>query len=156
MRATRYLLPTLRDAPGDAVAESHKLLVRAGMVRQVGAGMWTWLPLGWRVKKRVQQIIREEMDAHRRSGDAHAGAAPGRDLEAPGTLRTSTWSSSLRDRAERELVLAMTHEEIMALHAGADIRSLSRPAADLVPPPDQGARRAAAPGRRTAHPRVHR
>ena len=50
MRATRYLLPTLRDAPGDAVAESHKLLVRAGMVKQVGAGMWTWLPLGWRVQ----------------------------------------------------------------------------------------------------------
>ena len=62
MRATRYLLPTLRDAPADAVAESHKLLVRAGMVQQVGAGMWTWLPLGWRRQAARQEIIREEMD----------------------------------------------------------------------------------------------
>ena len=122
VRATRYLLPTLRDAPGDAVAESHKLLVRAGMVKQVGAGMWTWLPLGWRVKKRVQEIIREEMD---RIG--------GQEMLMPVLHPAEIWKRSgrydidvvfhLRDRADRELVLAITHEEIVALHASQTIRS---------------------------------
>jgi prolyl-tRNA synthetase len=122
VRATRYLLPTLRDAPGDAVAESHKLLVRAGMVKQVGAGMWTWLPLGWRVKKRVQEIIREEMD---RIG--------GQEMLMPVLHPAEIWKRSgrfdldvvfhLRDRTDRELVLAITHEEIVALHASQTIRS---------------------------------
>ena len=154
MRATRYLLPTLRDAPGDAVAESHKLLVRAGMVKQVGAGMWTWLPLGWRVKKRVQEIIREEMD---RIG--------GQEMLMPVLHPAEIWKRSgrydldvvfhLRDRADRELVLAITHEEIVALHASQTIRSYR----DLPqiwyhiqikerdePRPER---------RRAAHPRVH-
>jgi prolyl-tRNA synthetase len=122
MRATRYLLPTLRDAPGDAVAESHKLLVRAGMVKQVGSGLWTWLPLGWRIKKRVQEIIREEMD---RIG--------GQEMLMPVLHPAEIWKRSgrydvdvvfhLRDRSERELVLAITHEEIVALHASQTIRS---------------------------------
>ena len=122
VRATRYLLPTLRDAPGDAVAESHKLLVRAGMVKQVGAGMWTWLPLGWRVKKRVQEIIREEMD---RIG--------GQEMLMPVLHPAEIWKRSgrydvdvvfkLKDRSERDLVLAITHEEIVALHASQTIRS---------------------------------
>ena len=122
MRATRYLLPTLRDAPADAVAESHKLLMRAGMVRQIGAGMWSWLPLGWRVKKRVQEIIREEMD---RIG--------GQELLLPVLHPAEIWRQSgrydvdvvfkLRDRADRELVLAITHEEIIALHASQTIQS---------------------------------
>ena len=122
MRATRYLMPTLRDAPGDAVAESHKLLVRAGMVRQVGAGMWTWLPLGWRVKMRVMAIIREEMD---RIG--------GQEMLMPVLHPAEIWKRSgrydvdvvfkLKDRADRDLVLAITHEEIVALHASQTIRS---------------------------------
>jgi prolyl-tRNA synthetase len=122
VRATRYLLPTLRDAPGDAVAESHKLLVRAGMVKQVGAGMWTWLPLGWRVQKRVQAIIREEMD---RIG--------GQEMLMPVLHPAEIWKRSgrydldvvfkLKDRADRDLVLAITHEEIVALHASQTIRS---------------------------------
>ena len=122
VRATRYLLPTLRDAPGDAVAESHKLLVRAGMVKQVGAGLWTWLPLGWRVKKRVQEIIREEMD---RIG--------GQEVLMPVLHPAEIWQRSgrygvdvlfkLKDRADRDLVLAITHEEIVALHASQTIRS---------------------------------
>ena len=122
MRATRYLLPTLRDAPGDAIAVSHKLLVRAGMVKQVGAGLWTWLPLGWRVKKRVQEIIREEMDG-----------IGGQEMLMPVLHPAEIWKRSgrydldvvfhLRDRADRELVLAITHEEIVALHASQTIRS---------------------------------
>ena len=57
------LLPTLRDAPADAEAVSHKLLVRGGYIRQVSAGLWSFTPLGWRVHRKVEQIIREEMDA---------------------------------------------------------------------------------------------
>ena len=63
MRASRLFLPTLRDDPADAEAASHKLLVRGGFIRQVSAGLWTFLPLGWRVHRKIEQIIREEMDA---------------------------------------------------------------------------------------------
>src|SRR5512137_2977603 len=62
-RASQLFLPTLRDDPADAEAASHKLLVRGGYVRQVSAGVWTFMPLGWRVHRKVEQIIREEMDA---------------------------------------------------------------------------------------------
>ena len=62
-RLSNYLLPTLKDAPADAEAISHKLMVRAGLVRQLGAGIWTWLPAGYRSVKKVEAIIREEMDA---------------------------------------------------------------------------------------------
>ena len=143
MRATRYLLPTLRDAPGDAVAESHKLLVRAGMVKQVGAGMWTWLPLGWRVKKRVQEIIREEMD---RIG--------GQEMLMPVLHPAEIWKRSGRydvdvvfklQRPRRARARARDHARGDRRAARlADDPQLSRPAADLVPHPDQGARRAAA------------
>ena len=63
VRASQLFLPTLRDAPADAEAVSHKLLVRGGYIRQVTAGVWTFLPLGWRVHQKVVGIIREEMDA---------------------------------------------------------------------------------------------
>src|SRR5215467_13367846 len=62
-RASQLFLPTLRDAPADAEAASHKLLVRGGFIRQVSAGVWTFMPLGWRVHRKIEQIIREEMDA---------------------------------------------------------------------------------------------
>src|SRR5213083_783753 len=62
-RASQLFLPTLRDAPADAETVNHKLLVRGGFVRQVTGGVWTFLPLGWRVHRKVEQIIREEMDA---------------------------------------------------------------------------------------------
>ena len=62
-RASQLFLPTLREDPGDAEAASHKLLVRGGFIRQVSAGVWTFLPLGWRVHQRIVQIIREEIDA---------------------------------------------------------------------------------------------
>jgi prolyl-tRNA synthetase len=62
-RASKLFLPTLREAPADAEAASHRLLVRGGFIRQVGAGIWSFLPLGWRVHMRIEQIIREEIDA---------------------------------------------------------------------------------------------
>src|SRR5262245_62379681 len=62
-RQSQLFLPTLREDPADAEAVSHKLLVRAGLIRQVGAGLWTFLPAGWRIHEKVVQVIREEMDA---------------------------------------------------------------------------------------------
>ena len=62
-RASELFLPTLRDDPADAEAVSHKLLARGGFIRQVAAGLWTFLPLGWRVQRNVEQVIREELDA---------------------------------------------------------------------------------------------
>src|SRR2546425_11405168 len=62
-RASQLYLPTLRDDPADAEAASHRLLVRGGFVRQVSAGLWTFLPLGWRGPQRIVPIIRGEMDA---------------------------------------------------------------------------------------------
>src|SRR5207253_10903474 len=62
-RASELFLPTLREPPAEAEAASHKLLVRGGFIRQVSAGVWTFLPLGWRVHQKIVQIIREEMDA---------------------------------------------------------------------------------------------
>src|SRR5881628_3139934 len=61
-RLSSYFLPTLRDDPAGAEALSHKLMVRAGLIRQLGAGLWTFLPAGYRVVKRVEAIVREEMD----------------------------------------------------------------------------------------------
>ena len=62
-RLSRYFLPTVKEAPADAEAVSHRLLVRAGLARQVGAGLWTFLPAGWRAHRKVEQIVREELDA---------------------------------------------------------------------------------------------
>ena len=62
-RLSQYFLPTEKQPPADAEALSHKLLVRAGMIRQVGAGLWSWLPAGYRVHQKAVQIVREELDA---------------------------------------------------------------------------------------------
>jgi prolyl-tRNA synthetase len=122
MRASRALLPTLRDDPAEAVAASHRLLVRSGMVRQLGAGIFTWLPLGWRTILRVTEIIREEMNA-----------IGGQEMLMPVLHPAEIWRRSgrydidelmkLQDRHGRDLVLAMTHEEIITLHAAHEIRS---------------------------------
>ena len=122
MRAERYLMPTLRDDPADAVAASHRLLMRAGMVRQVGSGLWSWLPLGWRSLHRVINIIREEMDA-----------IGGQEMLMPVMHPAEIWRQSgrygiealfkLQDRSGRDLVLAITHEEIIAFHAARELRS---------------------------------
>src|SRR6202030_3403254 len=62
-RLSSSFLPTERQAPADAEALSHRLMVRAGLIRQVGSGLWSWLPAGWRTHQRIVQIVREEMDA---------------------------------------------------------------------------------------------
>jgi prolyl-tRNA synthetase len=115
-RQSQLFIPTLREAPGDAEAVSHKLLVRGGYIRQVAAGVWTFLPLGWRVHQKVVQIIREEMDA-----------IGGQEMLMPVLTPFELWQQSgrdyiqeifrLQDRNGREYVLPMTHEETVTFHA---------------------------------------
>jgi prolyl-tRNA synthetase len=115
-RASQLFLPTLRDDPADAEAASHKLLVRGGYIRQVSAGLWTYLPLGWRVHRKVEQIIREEMDA---IGD--------QEMFAPVLTPAELWETSgryaipevfkLEDRSGRRFVLPLSHEEPFTFHA---------------------------------------
>src|SRR5688572_23116212 len=121
-RLSAYWLPTLRDDPADAEALSHKLMVRAAMIRQLGAGMWTYLPMGWRVHRKVEQIIRSEQDA--------IGA---QEMLMPVLQPADPWKQTgrydipelfrLQDRREAELVLAMTHEESVTFHVARDVRS---------------------------------
>jgi len=121
-RLSQYLLPTEKQAPSDAEAISHKLMVRAGLIRQIGAGMWTWLPAGWRTHSRVQQIIREEMDA-----------IGGQEMLMPLLQPAEPWRKTgryaidelfkLTDRKGSELVLAMTHEEAVTTHVAQVVRS---------------------------------
>src|SRR5579884_1462216 len=115
-RASQLFLPTLRDAPADAEAVSHKLLVRGGFIRQASAGLWTYLPLGWRVHRRVEQIIRDEMDA-----------ISAQEMLAPVLTPVELWEATGRDkipeifhvtdRAGRRFVLPLTHEETFTFHA---------------------------------------
>jgi prolyl-tRNA synthetase len=121
-RLSQYLLPTEKEAPADAEAISHKLMVRAGLIRQVGAGMWSWLPAGWRVHERAVQIVREEMNA-----------IGGQELLMPVLQPAELWKRSgrweieelfkLEDRRGAELVLAMTHEEVITSHVAQVVRS---------------------------------
>jgi prolyl-tRNA synthetase len=121
-RLSEYMLPTEKQAPADAEAISHKLMVRAGLIRQMGAGMWTWLPAGWRVHQNVVAIVREEMDA-----------IGGQEMLMPVLQPAEPWRKTgrieidelfkLSDRKGSELVLAMTHEEAVTFHAAQTIRS---------------------------------
>jgi len=116
VRASQLFLPTLRDAPADAEAASHKLLVRGGFIRQVGAGLWTFLPLGWRVHQKVVRIIREEINA-----------IGGQEMLEPVLTPAELWETSgrvglpivfrVKDRSGRDFVLPFSHEETMTFHA---------------------------------------
>jgi len=115
-RASQLFLPTLRQAPADADAASHKLLVRGGFIRQVGTGLWTFLPLGWRVHMRIEQIIREEINA-----------IGGQEMRAPTLTPAELWETTgridvpilfhLKDSGGRPFVLSWTHEESMTFLA---------------------------------------
>ena len=115
-RASQLFLPTLRDAPADAEAVSHKLLVRGGYIRQVSAGLWSFTPLGWRVHRKIEQIIREEMDA-----------IGGQEMLMPVLTPAELWEATGRigipelfhvtDRNDRHFILPLTHEETVTFHA---------------------------------------
>ncbi len=114
MRVSQLLMPTLRESPADAEVISHQLMLRAGMIRQLAAGIYTWLPLGLRVLRKVEAIVREEMD--------RAGA---QEVLMSGVLPAELWQESgrwekygpellrLQDRHDRPFCLGPTHEEVI-------------------------------------------
>jgi prolyl-tRNA synthetase len=124
MRFSHLFIPTLKDAPAEAEAISHKLMVRAGFVRQLAAGLYIYLPLGQRVMQKINQIIREEMNA-----------IGGQEVTMPVLNPAEVWQQTgrwdaigdemfrLKDRGGRDMCLAMTHEETMTWLAAHDIRS---------------------------------
>jgi len=116
VRASKLFLPTLRDAPADAEAVSHRLLVRAGFIRQVSAGLWSYTPLGWRVHRKVEQVIREELDAIGAQEWFAPVLTPAELWEATGRISIPELFR-LEDRAGRRYVLPLTHEETFTFHA---------------------------------------
>ncbi len=124
MRASRYLLATLRETPADAEVISHQLMLRAGMIRKVATGLYNWLPLGNRVLKKVERIVREEMD--------RAGAL---EVLMPVTQPSELWEESgryvqygpellrFKDRHDRPFVLGPTHEEVITDLARNELQS---------------------------------
>ena len=121
-RLSELFLPTLREHPADADALSHRLMVRAGLIRQLGAGLWTYLPAGFRVIRKVEAIVREEIEA-----------IGGQEMLMPVLQPAGLWQRSgryeidelfkLRDRRDAELVLALSHEEAITFHIAPEVRS---------------------------------
>ncbi|MDZ7752289.1 MAG: proline--tRNA ligase [Gammaproteobacteria bacterium] len=124
MRTTELLLATVKEVPSDAEVVSHQLMLRAGMIRKVAAGLYSWLPLGLRVLRRVERIVREEMDA--------SGA---QELMMPAVQPAELWQESgrweeygpellrLKDRHQREFCFGPTHEEVITALARDELRS---------------------------------
>ena len=124
MRASRFLLATLRETPADAEIVSHQLMLRAGMIRSLASGMYSWLPMGMRVLRKVESIVREEMD---RSGAQEVllpAVQPGELWEESGRW-TEMGPELLRfkDRHERDFCLGPTHEEVITDIARREIQS---------------------------------
>ena len=120
-RASQLFLPTLREDPADADAVSHKLLVRGAFIRQVSAGLWTFLPLGWRVHQKVIQIVREEMDAIGAQEVLMPVLTPAELWQATGRYDIPELFK-LTDRNGRPFILPLTHEETITFHS-REIRS---------------------------------
>jgi len=124
MQWTQTFIPTLREDPQEAEIDSHKLMLRAGLIRKLGGGLYTFLPLGFRVLKKIENIIREEMD--------NAGAL---EILMPALHPKEIWEKTgryismgdvmfkLQDRQKKEYVLGPTHEEIVTSLAAAELRS---------------------------------
>src|SRR5213596_462452 len=124
MRWSQALIPTLKETPADAEIASHKLLLRAGLVRKLTGGLYTFLPLGLRTLRKVEQIVREEMDR-----------AGGLEILMPALQPPEIWQQSgryetaadvlykVRDKARREWVLGPTHEEVVTTLAAGEINS---------------------------------
>lgn len=124
MRFSKLLIPTLREVPSDAEAVSHILMLRAGFIRQLAAGLYIYLPLALRVTRRIHKILREEMNA-----------IGGQEIALPALHPAEVWQETgrwseigdemfrLKDRSGRDMCLGMTHEEIMTWLAAREIRS---------------------------------
>ncbi|SDU13660.1 proline--tRNA ligase [Halopseudomonas salegens] len=124
MRTSQYLLSTLKETPADASVISHQLMLRAGMIRKIASGLYTWLPMGLRVLRKVEQVVREEMNA--------SGAL---EVLMPAIQPAELWQESgrweqygpellrLKDRHDREFCVGPTHEEVITELARNEISS---------------------------------
>src|SRR5215210_7115803 len=124
MRWTQTLIPTLKESPAEAEILSHRLLLRAGLIRKLTGGLYTFLPLGLRALRKIEQIVREEMD--------RAGAL---EVLMPALQPTDIWAKSgrlegaadvlfkVRDRAKKDWVLGPTHEEVITTLVAAEINT---------------------------------
>ncbi|PKL81191.1 MAG: proline--tRNA ligase [Ignavibacteriae bacterium HGW-Ignavibacteriae-4] len=122
MYQSQFFIPTLKEIPNDAQMPSHQLMLRAGLIRQIAAGVFSWLPLGYKVLKKVQDILREEMDA-----------IGGQEFLLPALNPKEIWEQTNRVEAMGDvmfhiknrdnLILAPTHEEIIAYHASQSVKS---------------------------------
>ena len=124
MRVSRFFIPTLKEAPAEAELVSHQLMLRAGLIRRLGSGLYSWLPLGLRVLRRVEQVIREEMNA--------AGAL---EVFMPAVQPAELWQETgrwevfgplmlrMKDRHERDFCFGPTHEEVITDIARREIKS---------------------------------
>ena len=124
MRASSLYAPTLRNTPAEAEIVSHQLMYRAGLIRKVAGGMYTFLPLGWRVIRKIEQIVREEMDA-----------AGGQEVMMPILQPAELWEESgrwaaygdemmrMKDRHGRDFCLGPTHEEMITDLVRDEVRS---------------------------------
>ncbi len=124
MRLSEYFVPTLKEIPSDAVIKSHQLMLRAGLIRMLAAGIYSYLPLSWKILKKIKKIVREEMDA-----------IGGQELLLPALNPLDIWEETGRaegfgdemfsfpDRKSRKMCLAPTHEEIICSIARQDLRS---------------------------------
>ena len=124
MRVSRYFLPVLKESPSDAQIVSHKLMLRAGLVRQTAAGIYAWLPIGFRVLKKIEQIVREEQD--------RAGAI---EMLMPTIQSADLWRESgrydaygpemlrIRDRHDREMLFGPTNEDMITALFRDNVRS---------------------------------
>lgn len=124
MRQSNLLLPTLREAPGEAEAVSHALLQRAGYIRQLASGIYTYLPLGRKMLRKAEEIIREEMERAGAQELFMPALQPAELMQQSG--RYSVYGPELfrlRDRHDREFVLGPTHEEVITALAGGEIDS---------------------------------
>src|SRR6478752_6748855 len=121
-RLSQTFLPTLKDAPADAEAISHRLMVRAGLIRQLGAGLWTYLPAGWRSIRKIEQVLREEMEAIGCQEMLMPVLQPAENWEKTGRYEIDELFK-LEDRKGSPLVLAMTHEEAVTHHVAREVRS---------------------------------
>jgi prolyl-tRNA synthetase len=121
-RFSQAFIPTLKDSPADAEALSHKLMVRAGLIRQVGAGLWSYLPAGWRVQRKVEGVIREEMEGIGAQEMLMPVLQPSEAWEKTGRYSIDELFK-LEDRKGAPMVLAMTHEECVTQHVAREVRS---------------------------------
>lgn len=123
MRAKDLFGQTLRDAPADAEIPSHRLLVRGAFIRRVAAGIYSWLPLGYRVLKKTERIVREEMDRQGATELLMPGLQPVELWERSGRLQTVDVLYRLTDRSDREFALGPTHEEVITTLASTELPS---------------------------------